>query len=189
MCTAMANAQSYIWHLQKQEAGKGTVTVIESSEITTLVNGNTAQPAASASKEKKQAVAEKKEEKPTATATKPHATKPAENKSNSGEEETTTTVDTSRKVRLGGSKVTGYRVQVFSGGNSRVDRTKAESIGNALKSQMPEYPVYTHFYSPRWVCRIGNFKTYEEASECLRRAKALGYAQSCIVKGQITVYD
>ena len=86
-----------------------------------------------------------------------------------------------------GYKVDGYRVQAFSGGNSRADRQKAENIGAAIKAHFPEEPVYVHFYSPRWICRVGNYRSYEEADRVLQQIKKLGYKQACIVKGKITV--
>lgn len=84
-------------------------------------------------------------------------------------------------------KVTGYRIQAYSGGNSREDRQKVESIGSAIKSRFPSLPVYVHFYSPRWICRVGNFRTYQEAESILKELKSMGYKQACIVKGKITV--
>ena len=53
----------------------------------------------------------------------------------------------------------------------------------------PDQPVYVHFYSPRWICRIGNYRTYEEANQMLRLVKEMGYSAATIVKGQITVQD
>ena len=73
----------------------------------------------------------------------------------------------------GGRKVTGYRVQAYSGGNSRADRQKAENIGNAIKMRFPDLPIYVHFYSPRWICRVGNFRTYQEANEVLKEVKSI----------------
>ena len=92
-----------------------------------------------------------------------------------------------QKKVMKGYKVTGYRVQVFAGGNTRNDRLKAERIGSEIKGQFPDIPVYVHFYSPRWICRIGNFRTYEEAHEVLARVKSYGYKSAIIVKGKITV--
>ena len=88
----------------------------------------------------------------------------------------------------GGYKINGYRVQAFAGGNSRKDRQQAESVGNQIKSSYPGVPVYVHFYSPRWICRIGNYRTYEEAHDILRQVKQMGYPSAVIVKGKITVY-
>lgn len=97
------------------------------------------------------------------------------------------TVDLRKKVMRNSYKVTGYRVQVFAGGNSRADRLKAEHIGNDIKMKFPDQPVYTHFYPPRWICRVGNYRSYPEAESMLRQVKRLGYGQACVVKGKINI--
>lgn len=96
-------------------------------------------------------------------------------------------VDTSKKVMRRSYKTNGYRVQVFAGGNSRNDKIKAQQAGNAVKAAFPSQPIYVHFYSPRWICRMGNYRTYEEANAILQQVKKLGYKQACIVKGKISV--
>ena len=50
-----------------------------------------------------------------------------------------------------------------------------------------DQPIYTHFYSPRWICRMGNYRTYNEANSYCKKLKAMGYKQACVVKGKITV--
>ncbi len=70
-------------------------------------------------------------------------------------------------------KAHGFRVQVYTGGNSRQDRIEASRIENKCKNTFPEISVYRQFVSPRWICRIGDFKTYEEASEYLNKIKEL----------------
>ena len=82
----------------------------------------------------------------------------------------------------------GYRVQVYAGGNSRDARVKAERTGREINSLFPGEPVYVHFYSPRWICRMGNYRTYEEAHDVLMKVKSLGYPSAIVVKGKITVY-
>ena len=109
------------------------------------------------------------------------------NKPETKEEIETPVVDMRKKVMRKSYKVTGYRVQAYAGGNSRNDRLKAEQIGNALKMNFPDQPVYVHFYSPRWICRMGNYRGIGEAQKMLAKVKALGYRQACLVKGQITV--
>lgn len=112
-----------------------------------------------------------------------NATKPEANK----EANESPTVDLRKKVMSKSYKTTGYRVQVYAGGNSRNDRQQAEQTGNTIKMKFPDQPVYVHFYSPRWICRMGNFKSLAEAQKVLAKVKALGYKQACLVKGQITV--
>lgn len=175
-------AQDYIDHLQEQRSGQGTVKVVESKEIDTLVNG----AAESTTVATKPAAPSQHAAAPTHSQ---HATEPREN-AHSVETDSPTqpeaVVDTRRKV-MRGHKVQGYRVQVFSGGNSRADKNKAQQAGNAMKEAFPTLPVFVHFYSPRWVCRIGNFVDKSEANACLRQVRSLGYSQACIIKGTITV--
>lgn len=112
---------------------------------------------------------------------------PAKNTENSKEENETPVVDMRKKVMRQSYKVQGYRVQAYAGGNSRNDRLKAEQIGNAIKMKYPDQPVYVHFYSPRWICRIGNYRSLAEAKKMLAKVRAMGYKQACLVKGKITV--
>lgn len=181
VCALNMGAQTYLDHLQTHEVGKGTVTVHESQDIDKLVNGTC----------------------PNVIQTGKNSTTKAEKKDLSTEKTETTkkvpiqieddhsisSVDTSKKIMRNGYKVTGYRVQVFAGGNSRKDKTKAETISNNIKALFPGQPVYCHFYSPRWICRMGNFRTHQEAEAYLIKVRAAGYPQASIVKGQITVTD
>lgn len=205
ICSAAGTqAQTFIEHLQKSQQGQGTVTVTQSKDIDELVNGKqpaqTAQPADS----RKETVTDKNR---TDTKTEPErngniadtkedneeeAHKPERkykgviNETNSASEETIT--DTRKKVALNSRKVTGYRVQVYSGGNKRTDREKANQAGMKVKQSYPNLPLYTHFYSPSWKCRVGNFRTYAEAEKVLKQVKALGFKNAVIVKDKISVY-
>ena len=88
------------------------------------------------------------------------AQRPEQRKQEAGEQETEPApVDMRKKVMRRSYKVNGYRVQVFAGGNSRADKIKAQNAGNSVKQAFPSQPVYVHFYSPRWICRVGNFRT------------------------------
>ena len=93
----------------------------------------------------------------------------------------------SKKVMLNGYKINGYRVHAYAGGNTRQDRIAAERVRNAIKMKFPNQPVYVHFYSPRWICRVGNYRNYEEAAWMLGQLKKMGYKSATIVKGKITV--
>lgn len=109
------------------------------------------------------------------------------NKERTEEKQDAESVNMRKKVMRGSHKVTGYRIQVYSGGNSRSDRQRAQDIGNKIKMAFPDQPVYVHFYSPSWKCRVGNFRTYEDANRMLRKIKAMGYKSATILKGKITV--
>ena len=176
-CICGAQAQTFLDRLKKPTKDKAVVTVTQDAAIDKLVNGDNAANTTVTTK-KAPTTTTKKEpvEKPTSTNT---TTSPA---SSTPEEP-----DMSKKVMKNSYKVTGYRVQAFAGGNTRSDRQKAENVGNAIKRRFPEQPIYVHFYSPRWICRVGNFRTYEEAHAMLVEIREMGYKQASIVKGKISV--
>jgi len=180
---AGAGAQTFTQRLQRQPAaGQGSVTIHQSDSIDQLVNSAMLTTKSS-----------------TTTTSTPRT---AATQGNAGNKTTTTTVrtatakterqqeivpDTLPKMIRGGHKVMGYRVQAFAGGNSRKDRQQAEQVRNSIKSHYPNVPVYVHFYSPRWICRVGNYRTYEEAHQMLVSLRELGFSQATIVKGKITI--
>ena len=183
-CWIAADAQStFTEQLQQSKNGEGKVTITQDKDIEKLVNTPTTAPT------------------PTTPAKPQQTAKPTEK---SDKDKTSVdlkdiddltdgtavpdTIDFRKKVMKGGTKVNGFRVQVYAGGNGRTDRMKAQRTGDEIKSLFPSEPVYVHFYSPRWICRMGNYRTYEEAHDILTRVKQLGYTSAVIVKGKITVY-
>ena len=185
-CLGGVQAQTFLDRLKKPAKDKAVVTVTQDAAIDKLVNGditakttvvNKKEHAASTKKESAHSASTKKESAHSASTTNtPHA-------SSSTIEEP----DMSNKVMKNSYKVMGYRVQAFAGGNKRNDRQAAENVGNAIKRRFPEQPIYVHFYSPRWICRVGNFRTYEEAHAMLVEIREMGYKQASIVKGKISV--
>jgi hypothetical protein len=176
-----ADAQSaFTDQLKQSKVGEGRVTITQDKAIDELINNPTVAPT-------------------PATPAKPQpAAKPADKTDKISQlqkelDDLTSTsvapdsIDRSKKI-MKGQKVNGYRVQVFAGGNGRADRQKAEHTGEEIKTLFPNEPIYVHFYSPRWVCRMGNYRTYEEAHDILRQVKSLGYTSAVIVKGRITVF-
>ena len=185
-CLGGSQAQTFLDRLKKPAKDKAVVTVTQDAAIDKLVNGditakttvvNKKEHAASTKKESAHSASTKKESAHSASTT---TTPPA---SSSTIEEP----DMSNKVMKNSYKVMGYRVQAFAGGNKRNDRQAAENVGNAIKRRFPEQPIYVHFYSPRWICRVGNFRTYEEAHAMLVEIREMGYKQASIVKGKISV--
>ena len=52
----------------------------------------------------------------------------------------------------------------------------------------PELPVYTLFVSPRWLCRIGDFRSIEEADAMMRQLEETGaFKEITIVREQINI--
>lgn len=97
--------------------------------------------------------------------------------------------ETRTKVTKGIHHEQGFRIQVYTGGNTRVARQQAEHAGQQVKAALPTQPVYVHFYSPRWSCRVGNFRTYNSALGTLRQIRRLGYKGAIIIRSIITVKD
>lgn len=198
-----ASAQgAFLDGLRKIEDGKGKIIVMQSPEIDRLVNGTSpdlsinagTKTAGSKTSAGSGSTAGNAGSKTTAT---PHHdnTKQDDHKSSqlagtghtSVEDSVPTVVDTRKKVMRNSYKTTGYRIQVFSGGNKGADKQKAEAAGRAMKTHFPYEPIYVHFYSPSWKCRMGNYKELSDAQQILSQVKALGYKNACIVKGTITV--
>lgn len=178
-CLLTAGAQTFTQRLQeKARAGEGTVTITHDKAIDDLVNRQSAMPA-TASKPKV--------EQPAAPVRKSE-TKPQQPLEQVRDSVVNNVVITNRKNSGPGYRVDGYRVQAFAGGNHREDRQKAENIGATIQSRFPGVEVYVRFYSPRWVCRVGNYRTYEEANEMLKSIRSIGITGASIVKGKITVY-
>ena len=190
-CISAADAQSsFTQRLQQSKNGEGQITVTQDKAIDELVNGPavvSARPKTNTTTQQKPA---EKKNKDNNTATNQEKDKKQEPKVVVVEHHDSTTIDTPEEIQkkiMKGVKVAGYRVQVFAGGNTRNDRLKAERIGSEIKGLFPGVPVYVHFYSPRWICRMGNYRTYEEAHAVLERVKNNGYQSAIIVKGKITV--
>ena len=85
-------------------------------------------------------------------------------------------------------KARGYRVQVYAGNNSRIARQEANDVAEQIKMEFPELPVYAFFQPPRWLCRVGDYRSIEEADASMRRLKATGkFKEVSIVREQINI--
>lgn len=186
-CFSAADAQSsFTQRLQQSKNGEGKITVTQDKAIDELVNGPAVVTTPAKPKKDNNTATNQEKEKEK----KPEPKETKEPKVVTVERHDTVNVDNPEEIQkkiMKGVKVPGYRVQVFAGGNTRNDRLKAERIGSEIKGLFPGVPVYVHFYSPRWICRMGNYRTYEEAHEVLERVKNNGFQSAIIVKGKITV--
>lgn len=154
--------QQFVEKLEKPVAGQGTVRVIQDAEITRMVNG------------------EKKEDTPTSITSPGGSALPV----TEGGETVAGTGKTARKMM----KANGYRIQVYAGGNSRTARQEAQRMAGKVKKYFSDMPTYTHFQSPRWICRVGDFRTYEEANQALYEMRATNqFDEALIVKSVIQI--
>lgn len=85
-------------------------------------------------------------------------------------------------------KTAGFRIQAYAGNNTRQAKNEAYSVGARIKDHFPELPIYTSFNPPRWLCRVGDFRSIEEADAMMRKLKATGmFKEVSIVKDQINI--
>lgn len=85
-------------------------------------------------------------------------------------------------------KSAGYRVQVYAGNNSRTARNEATQVASKVKEYFPDLKTYAFFTSPRWLCRVGDFRSIEEADAMMRKLRATGvFKEVSIVKDQINI--
>ena len=85
-------------------------------------------------------------------------------------------------------KARGYRVQVYAGNNSRIARKEANEVADQIKQEFPDLSVYAFFLPPRWLCRVGDYKSIEEADATMRRLKTSGkFKEVSIVREQINI--
>ena len=170
-CFTAVDAQStFTERLQKSNKGEGKISVTQDKSIDALVNGSSAVT--------KQPENNKPEQKDKVTTPKDKADN--KEKAESKDKEKVAPKDNESQAIVVAPDTADVHKKVMKG-------LKAERTGESIKVSFPGEPVYVHFYSPRWICRMGNYRTYEEAHEVLQRVKQLGYDSAIIVKGKITV--
>lgn len=87
------------------------------------------------------------------------------------------------------TKVRGFRIQVYWGGNQQSEKNKAMAAGNKVTTAFPELEAYTSFESPHWRCRVGDFKTHQEATEFLAKIKKAKIVNDpIVVKSEIFMF-
>lgn len=176
------SAQSFTQRIQTENAGGGRITIHQDAAIDDLVNGKITPPAQprqenNAPRRQTQANGSQQPRNNENTETR--------NEQRQVHEQEPDSVNINQPLRT--RKVTGYRIQVFNGGNTRANQQKAEQTGSALRSMFPGHRVYVKFYSPRWTCRLGNFRTLDEAREVYNEVVRMGYDRATIVRGTIDV--
>ena len=179
LTSVCATAQTFTDHARKQNNGGGRLTVVQDTELDNIVNnkrGKTTQTTQTAKKAeakpaKKADVASddvqkknKASDKPTANTAIP-AAKPASTVRSSSSRQGNYYVARQRVASQ------GYRIQIYTGGNSRNDKNEAQQMRVKCQQQFPELAAYVHFISPHWVCRVGDFNTRESAARYVSRLR------------------
>ncbi|MDD7564395.1 MAG: SPOR domain-containing protein, partial [Alloprevotella sp.] len=163
----------------------GKVRIIQDSIIEKVVNqpmtGKTAKPGKTTGKTDKTTTKPKDD---TAT----HHDNAAAKHDNTEHENAD---DNETNKHVGSAKtttMTAYRIQIFSGSNSHQDKQKAYDLAAKCKEKFPELSVYTKFVSPRWVCRVGDFKNLADAQNYASKIRAAHFTREVrIVKTTIRV--
>lgn len=87
-------------------------------------------------------------------------------------------------------RISGWRIQVFSGNNQRVSKNEAFSKEADLKLVFPELSTYVKYNAPFWRLRVGDFQSYQDAQSMLvqlRRAFPAFGREMSIVKEKVQV--
>ena len=157
---------TYTGKLRQTQEGKGRVVIIQNEEIEQVVNNThpVAQPPTS---------------KPVqgAAASRHHA-----------ETTESTEAGTRHYVSRQRRKAMGYRICIFTGGNSRADKEKAIQMGQKCRNLFGELAAYPSFVSPRWVTHVGDFRTREDAQKYVTRIRKAHISYEVrIVKSEVNL--
>lgn len=165
-------AQStYTEKLRKVEAGKGTVVIKQSEQIEQIVNNT---------------VPKQPNTKPVRKDTET-VTQTSENKSH---ESNKTYTKNGNYTARGRHKARGYRICIFTGGNSRAEKTKALKMGEECRKRFGELSVYTSFIAPRWVTYVGDFKSRHDADKYVKLIRAARFTyETRIVSSEVNLPD
>ncbi len=84
-------------------------------------------------------------------------------------------------------RVSGFRIQIYQGTGSE-GQANAKKMQARARQAFPGFSAYVSLNGPRWVCRIGDFQTNEEAQAFLRRVRSSGISKTVsIVRSPIFV--
>ena len=158
LTSVCAKAQTFTDHARKQSNGGGRLTVVQDADLDNIVNNKKGKAAQTTQ------TAKKAEAKPATNTAKP-ASKPASTTHSSSPRQG------NRYVARQRVSAQGYRIQIYTGGNSRNDKIEAQQMCVKCQQHFPELAAYVHFISPHWVCRVGDFNTREEAARYVTRLR------------------
>ena len=166
--------KDFVENVQKTKEGWGKVVINQDARLTKLVNNDT--------------IIEPKQKKDGVSPTPKTSNKIQKNGEIKVSSDSSETLINSNPAKIRRYKVSGYRVQIYAGSNSRNSRMEAEKTAQRFKGYFPKVPVYTHFYPPRWVCRVGDFRTEEQAETFMHQIRQLkAFSGTIVVKTAVLV--
>lgn len=166
---------TYTDKLRKVEQGKGTVIIKQTEQIEQIVNNTIpAQPTVMHVQKEEKAHTHTMENKAT--------------ESGKASETTKRNIRQGNYTARGRHKARGYRICIFTGGNSRADKTKAMQMGEQCRKRFPELSVYTNFAAPRWVTHVGDFRTRYDANKYVKLIRSARFTYEVrIVSGEVNL--
>ena len=82
-------------------------------------------------------------------------------------------------------RINGYRVQVYAGPKA-TGKQEALKYEKEIKKVFPGISTYVRFIQPRWTCRVGDFRTREDAQRFLEKVNEEKIStQTTIVRCQV----
>lgn len=173
---AAQSQQPFTQRLQQHVAGQGTITLIQDDEISRLVdNMPKEKPAVPPEKDSHAA------SHGTATSKPGHAVT---------KKQSVATTDSHYSGTRFRHKERGFRIQVYAGTGNATAKKTAKQMEAKVRKALPELAVYCHFKSPRWICRVGDFATREEAQRYLAKIRKLNISpEASIVPDEVFVVD
>lgn len=188
-----AQAQNFTQRLQTQVSGQGRVILHQDAAIDALVNGGTTvvqtQPTRTVQNPQQPARSTQQNRQPVQQSQQPvqQNQQPVTVAETPVQQDVTDTTDEAPTVPQRMEKVKGFRIQVYNGGSTRVDKQRAEEAGARISSLYPGIYNEVHFYNETsWKCRVGAFRTYREAKAIRDEIRSI-YPNAEIVKGDIYV--
>lgn len=170
-------AQTFTERIQIVRAGQGVVTIHHDAAIDELVNGRReATPQRRQGNDNQQ----QRQQQPISQGQNRQQDDPERQ---DVREQTDSIVSSPRRTR----RVMGYKIQAFSGSDSRRDRQQAEQVKSELRALFPGEEVTVHYNDPRWLCRMGNYATRAEAQEALAEVRRMGFSSATIVRDRVRV--
>lgn len=184
---------SFTAHLRKQQPGKGTIIITQSQEIELLVNGKTAQTNLTKTTGQPSDKAKQQAKSTLTTETSKNATDTNHNHTSSvgnAEKQETHNLGTRHHIDRMRHKAQGFRICIYTGGNSRKDKAQAIDMAEKCHKRFGELATYPTFVAPRWVTYVGDFRTRQDAQKYVNliRKSRITY-EVRIVKSEVNLPD
>ena len=194
---SLSAQEKFTDHIQRETEGQGRISIEQDPEIERLVNGlsprtapSPSAPAPAPSNSPSNSPASPADSPSTVSASGGFsAGNPAAPADSTTAQRDSTQQQRDQRIFSRRARTNGYRIQLYAGGNNRKSKTEAYHVAGLVHTYFDDVPVYTHFLSPRWVCRVGDCRTMEEATELLERLRQTGkFPEATIVKTKIIIY-